>query len=61
VKVRNAADTACENHCAKWYGTLENGFKDPKDDDSNVAIYGGSAVYCQYLLWTSIPIKSDEC
>jgi hypothetical protein len=61
VKVRNAADTACENQCAKWYGTLENGFKDPKDDDSNVAIYGGSAVYCQYLLWTSIPIKSDEC
>ena len=58
VRVKNAANT-CENQCAKWYGTLENGFKDPRDDDSNVAIYGG--LYCQYLLWTSVPIKSDEC
>jgi len=61
VEVRNAADTACENKCAKWHGELSNGFDDPKDGDSNVATYDASAIYCQYLLWTSVPIKSDEC
>ena len=61
VRVRNENDDGCEDTCAKWYGNLVDGFKDPKDGDSNVATYDASAFYCQYLLWTSNPIKSDEC
>ena len=60
VKVEND-NGACETRCAKWYGNLENGFTDPKAGSSNVATYDASATYCQYLLWTSIPIKSDKC
>ena len=60
VKVKD--DTgACETRCAKWYGNLKNGFTDPRDGYSNVATYDASNTYCQYLLWTSIPIKSNMC
>ena len=61
VSVKNSANTTCEKQCAKWYGNLENGFVDPSKSNSTVSVYRQSALYCQYLLWTSVPIKSDVC
>ena len=50
----------CKGQCAKWYGDLVSGFVDPTKSNSTVTIVN-STIYCQYLLMTSTPIKSDVC